>query len=874
MLKLVVKFIKMRTLYLTSCFILCSLLVNSQTTYTWTGNQSTDFNDPLNWNPSSGAPSLVNDVAIFNAGSNNCLLTGAVNIGGWMITNGYTGTIDCDVYDVTVNGTFQMDGGTFINSSETTIGLTIGNGGSFIHTGGTFTDNGGIIILAMPTTQVYTLQSTGITITQLRFQSTSSGTRSITTSGITTATLNYNSTLPLSLSGAIDVTENLTISGSASNGTPSGHTGTINLTGTNPIVITGVSAANNARGKLPNIRVNTTSSITITNAIHVMGNWVHDAGTLVSAASSSVYFSGSGVSISGSAIDGTALNFNNVNILSGASVSLPTAADLVVARTFSNSGTVSNAASAGLVFTSSVSAVTGVSALERIAIASGGTLTLSSALAISELVDIRGSGRLNTGGFLTLVSNASEKGRIGEITSGTLNGNVQVNAFIPGPTTGWGLIGAPVNGMTVADLENSFFITCTGCTFDPTVVPGTFYSVQGWDGDDFTTTSITSGSPLTPGIGFWTYIGDDVSTTSNLTLIGNLSSVVTGGYNISVPAGTGGSPWTPGFFYALTANPYPSPIDADLFVFDNNANIQANLYIYDANNGAFTTVPFGGGVPLPIGQGFYVEATNSGNVSLDFFESQKIASTASHTKNSRPKVSKFSLAMKGSNGVADKTYFMFNSETTAGFDWYDTHKLKTSLASMMDGGGVVTKSHIASKWLGEEFGVLSLPIPTQSVTIPLITKVSATGVYSITVGDINDFRNCTILHDKYTNAYHDLSKGPYIVTISDTTSVPRFELLICQDENANSVGIEEFSPVKFVSIGSNANGAYVLTQFQNETSAKISAYNLIGQKIMEDMVIEGKVTEQYLPIHTADQLVIIKVEANGEVTTKKVMLQQ
>ena len=855
-------------------FIISFLSSRSQTTYTWTGASDTDFSNPNNWNP-TGGPTFVSDIAVFNSGSNNCVLTGGLSIGGWSITSGYSGTIDCDIYDVTINGNFSMNGGTFIMTSDNSTGMVIANGGSFFHTGGTFTDNGGMLVMSMPTTQIYTLTANNITLTQLRFQSTSNGTRSVTVSGVTTASLNWNSTLPLSLQGSIDITTNLSISSSASNAAPTGNTGTLNFTGAGPISFTGLAASSSSRGRLPNIVLNTTGNVTITNAINVQGDWTHTAGSIVASASSSVYFSGTGEVISGAAINGTSRNFNHIIVQSGASINLPTANDLVVSNTFSNVGTVSNASSAGLVFNGSAGAITGVTALAKVTIATSSTLSINSALSVSGLVDLQGTARLNTNSNLTLSSSATAKGSIGQISGGTVNGSVRVNSYIPGPTTGWAMIGAPVNGMSVLDLENSFFVTCTGCTYDPTVVPGGFYSVQGWDGDDFETTAISSVTSLTPGKGFWAYIGDGQTNTSDLTLVSNMAGIVTGAYSPTIKFGTGGGPWSTNFF-GLAANPYPSPIDADAFLFNNQANINLNAYVYDAEanggTGGFNTITFGSGTALPIGQGFYLEGLAGGNIVLQFDETIKVASNTNLSKGA-PKVGKFSISMSGAGSTNDKIYFMFNSETTTGFDRYDLHKMKTSLSGLSNGGSPIHKSYISSEWFGEEFGVLSLPILTQSVSIPLYTKVTATGVYSLTLGDIVAFNSCVVLHDKYTNAYHDMNKGAYVATISDTTSAPRFELLICQDENATSVGVQELSPVKFVAIGSNQNGAYVLTQFQSDTKATVSAYNLMGQKIMDDFTIQGRVTQNYLPLTTEEKVIIVKVEANGVVTAKKIVLQ-
>jgi len=96
----------MRPLHATACFLLLfSCLAFSQTTYaqtsyTWNGSLSTDWNTPGNWTP-SGVPTAIDNVTIVTGG-NTCLLNASAGITNFKLTSG---TLDLGGFTLTVNGT-------------------------------------------------------------------------------------------------------------------------------------------------------------------------------------------------------------------------------------------------------------------------------------------------------------------------------------------------------------------------------------------------------------------------------------------------------------------------------------------------------------------------------------------------------------------------------------------------------------------------------------------------------------------------------------------------------------------------------------------------------------------------------------------------
>lgn len=130
---------------------------------------------------------------------------------------------------------------------------------------------------------------------------------------------------------------------------------------------------------------------------------------------------------------------------------------------------------------------------------------------------------------------------------------------------------------------------------------------------------------------------------------------------------------------------------------------------------------------------------------------------------------------------------------------------------------------------------------------------------------------CVTLRDNIIGIAHDLRTGPYVCQIADTTLTARFELTVCSPNIVTSTKTIEQNQ-NSVLISQDGTGAFVKTSFDN-TKSTIIAYNVMGQKIMDDKEIEGTNNLVYLDFKdTHNQIVIIKVTTDKSQTTKKVFL--
>jgi hypothetical protein len=64
----------------------------------------------------------------------------------------------------------------------------------------------------------------------------------------------------------------------------------------------------------------------------------------------------------------------------------------------------------------------------------------------------------------------------------------------------------------------------------------------------------------------------------------------------------------------------------------------------------------------------------------------------------------------------------------------------------------------------------------------------------------------------------------------------------------------------------------VKTAFAQNTKATISVYNIMGQKLMEDLNVEGTTTTTALNLDLHNQVVLIRVTSDQVCSTKKMVL--
>lgn len=873
----------------------------AQTTYTWNALVAGSASNGLNWLPLTGPPANGDNV-LFNGTSTADCTWDIATINSFSVLSGYTGNINMGSAGRIINGNLVINSGSVLATSGDLEFLGTGSSNFILGGTGIFNDNSSNVNVSVQSGQIFTF-SGAIILNQLTIQGSSSTSREI----------NFGSNLTVdnlimdvgnkihSYQGTIHIKNSLDMSnfGNVTYTTvPTNNTANFIFDGSSAL-IEGV--INSTRGPLPNIEINTTGTYAFTGNVNVTGNWTGTQGTLT-IGSSIVNMSGTSA-----AINGTAAAFDNLNIQSGAVVSMPSNAEVKIGGSLTRTGTLNFQSTTALGLnapgtTGQTISGTGFTLAGIKAYGSGSArnVTISAPISVLDSIKIGADITFASGGNITLKSSSTLKARVAEIpSSSSITGNVTVETFIPGGTTGWANMGTPgVAGQTVKSWDtysatsgaNGIPMTCGGCDYDQTALGSWFESIQGWDEstNDYDT-NIVSTTPLSPGKGFWVYVGDGQSTTNNLKVI-NTGALVQGPQSILLTSTSGTAQGL-----NLVANPYACPISwTEVLANDPNNSSVVNdvIYVWNADAGQTTSYVSSTNLSshsgttgitdvIPSGQGFYVEYTGFLVPNLSIYESMKTFSINGNT-GSNPLlrtaakgggIQTFRLKVAGAYDW-DETAFCVHSDGTNQYDkGFDARKFFQSPGYAGYPGAYTKYTSISSKDASnEDYSINTIPPLTSSVSIPVLVRVSTTGTYTISAKDFQNFTTCVGLIDKLDNSYHDLRSNPYACTINDTTSAPRFELVLCRDQSLNLVSVAEAEQSQAIFINQDQQSAYVKTEFAQNTKAVISAFNILGQKLMEDVLVEGKTTTTRLNLDLHNQVVIIQVRTDKESSTKKIVL--
>lgn len=488
-----------------------------------------------------------------------------------------------------------------------------------------------------------------------------------------------------------------------------------------------------------------------------------------------------------------------------------------------------------------------------------GTVNLINTLTIS-------NGTVNTNGRLTMVSTATNTARIAPIVgTGNIIGNVIVQRYAPGGSTGWALIGTPISSaLTFQDWDDDIPISCATC---PDGSAGGFVSIYSYNeaavgnysaaASYVPMTGITN--PIIPNVGYWVYLGTGATSTSPITI--DVTGTVRKFNNVIPLTRTNtGSPVDDG--WNLIHNPYPSPISWTALR-NGNASVDNAIYAYNAdlNGGAGASAAYVNGVSspavgsggidnsIPMSQGFYVHCTAATNLTAQ--ESNKIAGNPTFLKMSNTGavtsvVPLLRLTLKKGN-YKDETVVYLDGNTTDGFDTeYDAIKMagqdpNAPMIRQMDGS--------------KELHINGISLSTSNFTIPIMATTGYNGSYTISLQDYANFPQgaCINIHDTQTGITTDLRAQNYVFNLTSSTTNARFILSITLnplDITSNTSPASCLNPLGGIIIakGNNAgpwnyswkdgNGTVLKTSL-NKVSAD-TLNNLSGGEYILDMSTVGQ----------------------------------
>jgi hypothetical protein len=354
----------------------------------------------------------------------------------------------------------------------------------------------------------------------------------------------------------------------------------------------------------------------------------------------------------------------------------------------------------------------------------------------------------------------------------------------------------------------------------------------------------------------------------------------------------------------LIGNPYPSAIDADLFLAENG-NIEGSVrlwmhghlpagapvpnpfyenfvYNYDPDdyityNGTATTIPAVFDGKIASGQGFFVLMNEGGlstqNITFknemrsdvpngylynntEFFKNQNANTSATGIEKNR-----IWLDLIASNGKISRAVVGYVTGATLGKDrMYDaTTNIKYGMNLYSLVGDEIM--HIQGR---------SVPFSNADM-VPLGMEISTAGTYSIAINYTDGLfagNQPIYLQDNVLNVIYDLRQAPYSFTAPVGINNNRFVLRYTNNalSNANFEGID--------------NNVVIATQNKNQISIQsalekmtdVTVYDLLGRAIVaKTNVSENDIV--FTNITAKNQVLVVKIKlANGQTISRKVSL--
>lgn len=418
------------------------------------------------------------------------------------------------------------------------------------------------------------------------------------------------------------------------------------------------------------------------------------------------------------------------------------------------------------------------------------TINNTAGVTLTGSVNLLGTLSLNNGSFnlngkpLTMISNATNNARIGQITgSGALTGSVTAQRYIPGGATGWALLGTYITSpLTLKDWDDDIYITCPTCPDGSMNFLSVYtYSEQATGAYDSGSSYVplsTINDPVQPGKGYWVYMGNGQFTTTSITM-DVTGTVRQGNYTLPIFYTNTGVSSNDG--WNLVHNPYPSAISWNALR-GSTSNLDNAVYVYNADlnagTGAFASYVNGisspavgnGGIGdnIPMWQGFYVHST--GATGLNCTESIKTNSNPVFLK-STPGTLPLRFFLRGAS-YRDETVVYFQQGASDTFDVnFDAYKVR---------GFDPYSPSIAQLKISDGFQVNAIAPLDGSYTTPLLVTTGYSGTYTISTESLETLppTACVRLYDRHTQLTTDLRGSNYVFFLSDTTSAPRFDLTI------------------------------------------------------------------------------------------------
>ena len=320
-------------------------------------------------------------------------------------------------------------------------------------------------------------------------------------------------------------------------------------------------------------------------------------------------------------------------------------------------------------------------------------------------------------------------------------------------------------------------------------------------------------------------------------------------------------------------NPYPSPINMNQFVADNNTKITGALYFWRKANGAGSAYcTWAGGIfvsnghvqtvnpngIIQTGQGFFVEALNNATT-IQFNNTQRIANTTGQFFRTKQFISNRStiwLNASNTQGDFSQMAIAYSEDNNNGVDAYDGKYFNDSAFALN------------SLLNNEEYTIQSRSAFEASDVVPLVFKTPTAGNYTIAIDHLEGIFNTSqdiILVDNINKTETDLKTRGYSFTAATGVDKTRFSLKYQKTLSTK----ESLWNQNWISVYTNKGSISVQSI---ETYIKnVKIYDTLGRLLMQKDNINTKETTIDCSKLSHQILIVTITGIDHKMATKKIV---
>ncbi|MFT6065173.1 MAG: hypothetical protein ACJAYY_001138 [Paraglaciecola sp.] len=480
-----------------------------------------------------------------------------------------------------------------------------------------------------------------------------------------------------------------------------------------------------------------------------------------------------------------------------------------------------------------------------------GTTALAGNITINADASLEVTQELTSKGLTTINSSSSNSGTF-KVT-GNYTGSLVYNRTLA--TTNWYLISSPVSGETIQDIIANHTLATNALNYG--LAPYDNSEALAYDSWDYQVAASTGA--LTNGKGY----SVKLDAIGDISFIGTLNAT---DVSIVLTQGAIGG----GTNFNLLGNPFTTFINSGTFLTEEGITTSditsATLWVWNqslGDDGAYETKVAGDSFKVAPGQGFFVEANSTNNVT--FTEAtQSHEATDTFQRSSKTEVHLF--INDGNDSKFLKVYYI--NGTTKGFDnGYDGELFRGVSHSL------ALYSQLVSDSQGKNYQVQSLPNSGyENMVIPVGVKAAAGKEITFTADALNLPSGLKVfLEDRLTNTFTRLDEvnSTYKVTLSEASNgIGRFYVhtkssTVLSTDNVN---------LENVSIYKTDNSNLRIAGLIAKGTSNLKVFSMLGKQVINISFTSNGIQDISLPNLASGSYIVQLATENGKLN-KKITLE-